>query len=171
MSKKLRSGLFQSAGSASSNSSLGSSVKTANLAPAQGPLNLSSAEHARMQEEMQSLKTRMSQSERQVETLRLQMSDFIGSVDQRFERLSQALSRLEKSQHQQEVAFDKKIQKTREKIQNSHFEELKVESLIERQNLVLRNFENRLSALQKLIRDKEAVITKYFEALKRQMGR
>ena len=123
-------------------------------------------ENHRLFEELQSVKAKMRAMDNQNEVLRSQMSEFIHSMDQRFERLSQALSRLEKSMHQQERSMDDKVRQVREKIQAQSFEEAKVEGLIERQMLLIRNFENRVSSLQKLVNEKELLIMKFHEALK-----
>lgn len=117
-------------------------------------------------EEIQMLKLKMRGYESQLELFKNQMSDFVRNIDQRFDRMSQALSRLEKAVHTQGRETDTKMQAFREKIQNQNFEEAKIEGLVERQTVVIRNFENRLTAMQKIINEKEVLLMKYFEALK-----
>lgn len=124
-------------------------------------------EAQKLMEEMKEIKGRQRSYENQIEVFKNQMSDFVRSVDQRFERVSQALSRIEKSMHQQGREGEEKLKTLREKMQAQNLEDAKVESLIERQNVVIRNFENRLTSMQKIISDKEALLLKYYEALRR----
>ena len=112
-------------------------------------------------EDIQSIKTKMRTYDNQLEVFRKQMSEFVSSIDQRFERVSQAMSRLEKSVHNQGRDTEEKFRHVRDKIQSQGFEEAKVEGLIERQTVVIRNFENRLSALQKIINEKEVLLMRY----------
>jgi hypothetical protein len=124
------------------------------------------AESMRLMEDLNTIKTKMRGYESQIDVFRNQMSDFVRNVDQRFERVSQALARMEKSIHSQARDGEEKIRQVREKIQSQNFEETKIEGLIERQTVVIRNFENRLSAMQKIINEKELLLMKYFEALR-----
>jgi hypothetical protein len=124
------------------------------------------ADSMRMMDEMNSIKAKMRGYESQIDVFRNQMSDFVRNVDQRFERVSQALARMEKSIHAQGRDGEEKIRQVREKIQSQNFEEAKIEGLIERQTVVIRNFENRLASMQKIINEKELLLMKYFEALR-----
>ncbi len=130
------------------------------------PPSASRAESLKLQEEMNSLRAKMRSHENQMEVFKNQMSDFVKTFDQRFDRLSQALSRLEKAVHSQARDTEDKLRGFKEKMQAQSYEEAKVEGLIERQTIVVRNFENRLTALQKIINEKELLLMKYMEALK-----
>lgn len=160
MSKKLNSGLFEDFPgekvqvTAPQNSLLSPSQTT------------SRAESQRLFEELQALKAKQRGYETHIDVFKNQMSDFVRTIDQRFERMSQALSRLEKAIHAQGRDSDEKVRQVREKIQSQNFEEAKIEGLIERQTVVIRNFENRLTAMQKIINEKELLLMKYFEALR-----
>jgi hypothetical protein len=123
-------------------------------------------ENLKLQEEINSLRAKMRSHENQMDVFKNQMSDFVKTFDQRFDRLSQALSRMEKTVHSQARDTEDKLRAFKEKMQAQSFEEAKVEGLIERQTVVVRNFENRLTALQKIINEKELLLMKYLEALK-----
>ena len=77
----------------------------------------------------------------------------------------------EKSFHSLGRDTEDKIHGLREKMQAQSYEEAKVEGLIERQTVVIRNFENRLTALQKIINEKELLNMKYLEALKQNQAK
>lgn len=171
MSKKLNPGLFESQIQPQTTEMIPtpppqqpiSSAHPTTLPTLQPPPNM---DMHKILEEVQSVKTRLRNSDQQIETLKNQLSEFIASIDQRFERFSQALSRLEKGIHIQERNTEDKIRKTHERIQAQGFEESKVESLVERQTLVVRNFENRLNSLQKVVHEQELLLMKYFETLR-----
>jgi hypothetical protein len=120
----------------------------------------------RLHEEFQGLKAKLRSYDNQMEVFKNQLTDFVHAFDQRFDRLSQALSRMEKSVHAQGRDTEDKLRGVREKIQAQSFEEAKVEGLIERQSVALRNFENRMSAMQKILNEKELLLMKCMEALK-----
>jgi exonuclease VII large subunit len=101
-----------------------------------------------------------------MEVFKNQLTDFVHTFDQRFDRLSQALSRMEKALHAQGRDTEDKFRGVREKIQSQSFEEAKIEGLIERQSIALRNFENRMAAMQKLLNEKELLLMKCMEALR-----
>lgn len=162
MHKKLNPGLFE-------DSNEEKKVQSHGLPSHPMPQSMGSPsglEAHKLYEEIQSLKTKMRTYDNQLDIFRNQMSEFVRSIDQRFERLSQALSRIEKSVHSQGRDTEEKIRRVHTKIQSQGFEEAKIEGLIERQTLVIRNFENRLTALQKIVNEKELLLMKYYEALK-----
>jgi hypothetical protein len=165
MHKKLNPGLFDEKSN--------EMVQSANLFSPTGngqmsmpPPATTRTENLKLQEEINSLRAKMRSHENQMDVFKNQMSDFVKTFDQRFDRLSQALSRMEKTVHSQARDTEDKLRAFKEKMQAQSFEEAKVEGLIERQTVVVRNFENRLTALQKIINEKELLLMKYLEALK-----
>lgn len=164
MSKKLNPGLFEDAPGPLVQSPALPSLEPASVLGQQPPGHKIEAQ--RLYEELNAMKTKMRAYESQMDVFKSQMSDFVRTIDQRFERISQALSRMEKALHAQGREADEKIRAVHTKMQHQGFEEAKIEGLIERQTVVIRNFENRLSAMQKIINEKELLLMKYFEALK-----
>lgn len=161
MHKKLNPGLFDEV----------SSERPTSIAPAHPtmPHHSSPTSHMELQrinEEVQGLKAKLRNYDNQMEVFKNQLTDFVHSFDQRFDRLSQALSRMEKSVHAQGRDTEDKLRGVREKIQAQSFEEAKIEGLIERQSVAIRNFENRMSVMQKLLNEKELLLMKCMEALK-----
>lgn len=169
MSKRLAPGLFDDVTAApeTQNPYYGLAPQSQNqgLPPVMGPAT-SKMELQKLTDEVNAVKAKTRSYENQLEVFKNQISDVLKSIDQRFDRLSQALSRLEKSLHNSDRNTEQKIQAFREKLQTANLEEAKVEGLIERQTIVIRNFENRLSAMQQLINEKELLIMRYAEALK-----
>jgi chromosome segregation ATPase len=169
MSKRLAPGLFDDVTAAPETQNpyygLASQSQNPSLPPVMGPA-ITKMELQKLTDEVNAVKAKTRSYENQLDVFKNQISDVLKSIDQRFERLSQALSRLEKSLHNSDRNTEQKIQSFREKLQNANLEEAKVEGLIERQTIVIRNFENRLSAMQQLINEKELLIMRYTEALK-----
>ncbi|MCC6138011.1 MAG: hypothetical protein IT287_05225 [Bdellovibrionaceae bacterium] len=134
--------------------------------PSMGSTAIAKMELQKLTDEVNAVKAKTRSYENQLDLFKNQISDVLKSIDQRFDRLSTALSRLEKSIHTSDRTTEQKLQAFREKLQGANLEEAKVEGLIERQTIVIRNFENRLSSLQQIINEKELMIMKYAEALK-----
>lgn len=132
----------------------------------QPPSPTSPMELQRINEEVQGLKAKLRNYDNQMEVFKNQLTDFVHSFDQRFDRLSQALSRTEKTLHSSARDTEDKFRGVREKIQAQSFEEAKVEGLIERQSIAIRNFENRMAAMQKILNEKELLLMKCMEALR-----
>jgi SPX domain protein involved in polyphosphate accumulation len=166
--KKLNPGLFEeiSTEKVQSTNPMNPSVSHSMGHTMMTPPPAARAESQRAYEELQSLKTKMRSHENQMDVFKSQISDFVKTFDQRFDRLSQAIARLEKAVHAQGRDTESKMHAFKEKMQAQSFEEAKVEGLIERQTIVIRNFENRLTSLQKIINEKELLLMKYLEALK-----
>ena len=160
MHKKLSPGLFDDV----SNEKSSSQLPQNHLMNPQSPP--SHIEMQKLFEEFNGLKAKMRHYDNQMEVFKNQLSDFVTTFDQRFDRLSQALSRMEKAVHAQGREHEDKMRAVREKIQAKGFEEAKVEGLIERQSVVLRNFENRLAVMQKTLNEKELLLMKYAELLR-----
>lgn len=174
MSKRLAPGLFEEIpSSADSQNTYHGLASNQTLGPAHastlqpmGSSAMAKMELQKLTDEVNAVKAKTRSYENQLDLFKNQISDVLKSIDQRFDRLSNALSRLEKSIHTSDRTTEQKLQAFREKLQGANLEEAKVEGLIERQTIVIRNFENRLSALQQVINEKELMIMKYAEALK-----
>ncbi|MCB9072878.1 MAG: hypothetical protein H6623_04585 [Bdellovibrionaceae bacterium] len=162
MNKRLAPGLFDDNSQGTESPQTYHSPALPSLTSQVGKMELQ-----KLTDEMSAIKAKIRSYENQLDVFKNQISDVLRSIDQRFDRLSQALSRIEKSVHNNERSTEQKIQVFREKLQSANLEEAKVEGLIERQTLVIRNFENRLSAMQQLINEKELLLMKYADAIKR----
>lgn len=162
MHKKLNPGLFDEI-----STDRPSPIATPNHFSASASMSpTSNMEVQRLNEEVQGLKAKLRNYDNQMEVFKNQLTDFVHTFDQRFDRLSQALSRMEKSVHAQGRDTEDKFRGVREKIQSQSFEEAKIEGLIERQSIAIRNFENRMAAMQKLLNEKELLLMKCMEALR-----
>ncbi len=168
MSKRLAPGLFDEVAAAPEAQNTYYGPGTPNSSPSLPSMGsaLNKMEIQKVTDEVNAVKAKIRSYENQLDVFKNQISDVLKSIDQRFDRLSTALSRLEKSIHNNERGTEQKIQAFREKLQGANLEEAKVEGLIERQTLVIRNFENRLSAMQQTLNEKELLLMKYAEVLK-----
>ena len=166
MHKKLNPGLFDEV---TNNTPTDRTGSFASPTQGSGLPSLSTSSHMEVQrinEEVQGLKAKLRNYDNQMEVFKNQLTDFVHSFDQRFDRLSQALSRVEKSVHALGRDTEDKMRGVREKVQAQSFEEAKIEGLIERQSVAIRNFENRMSSMQKMLNEKELLLMKCTEALK-----
>lgn len=169
MGKRLAPGLFEEVSTPSDaqntylSPAYGATAHNASL-PSMGA-HLGKMELQKLTDEISAVKAKVRSFENQMDVIKNQVGNVLTTVDQRFDRLSQALARLEKSLHTSDRNTADKIQAFREKLQSSSLEEAKVEGLIERQTILIRNFENRLSSMQQQLNEKELLIMRYAEAL------
>lgn len=105
-----------------------------------------------------SLKGAMIQMERRTETIAFKMEELARTVHARLERFSQSIVRAEdtlnKSQQENAQRFATVVQKVNERKINDG----KVAELVDRHNMVVRNFENRLASLQRLVNEQEMAL-------------
>lgn len=105
-----------------------------------------------------SLKGAMIQMERRTETIAFKMEELARTVHARLERFSQAIVRVEdlqtKSQQEASGRFAMIVQKVNERKINDG----KVQDLVDRHNTIVRNFENRLTSLQRLTSEQQLAL-------------
>ena len=97
----------------------------------------------------------------QVEILSAQMQQLSHHNEQRLQRQSQAISDMEKGLHRTFAEIDNRLQHTHQKIKDNTMDYSKMESLLERQNLIIQSFESKLAALKRVIEEKEKLLMKY----------
>jgi hypothetical protein len=104
------------------------------------------------------LKGAIIQMERRTETIAFKMEELARTVHARLERFSQAIVRVEdlqsKSQQESSSRFATIVQKVNERKINDG----KVQDLVDRHNTIVRNFENRLTSLQRLASEQQLAL-------------
>ena len=121
----------------------------------------SAVAHQKMNEEMEALRKKVSSLESQVEVLRGQLSQKSSQYEQKFDRLSRAMTQLEQQDRQANLALSRKVRALEEAMGERKVIDGKIENMVDRYNMSLQNFENRLTSLQKVISDKELTLMKY----------
>ena len=121
----------------------------------------SAVAYQKMNEEMEALRKKVSSLESQVEVLRGQLSQKSSQYEQKFDRLSRAMTQLEQQDRQANLALSRKVRALEEAMGERKVIDGKIENMVDRYNMSLQNFENRLTSLQKVISDKELTLMKY----------
>lgn len=117
------------------------------------PIDVKTIEH-----QIATLKVALIQMEKRTDGIVSKMEELNRSVHTRLERFSNAIVRVEESQmtHNQEATA--KFAQIVAKVNERKINDTKVQELVDRHNTVIRNFENRLMALQRLVSEQELAL-------------
>lgn len=111
-----------------------------------------------MEQQISTLRSALSHSEKRAETFALKLEEISRLVHARLDRFSQAIVRMEEIQsatHQDTIG---KIAQIVAKVNERKVSDNKVQELIDRHNTIIRNFENRLHSLQRLVSEQEMTL-------------
>ncbi len=101
------------------------------------------------------LKGAVVQMERRTETIAFKMEELARTVHARLERFSQSIVRVEDSQSQTQQENAQRFANVVAKVNERKINDTKVQELVDRHNSIVRNFENRLTSLQRLASEQE----------------
>lgn len=119
----------------------------------------------KMAEEVLVLKKSVSHLESQVEVLRGQLAQFTDRTEKRTDRISKAMTQVEQQDRQANLEILQKVRTFETNLKESRVIDGKIENMVDRYNMSLRQFENRLTSLQKVISEKEMTLMRYNSAL------
>jgi chromosome segregation ATPase len=111
-----------------------------------------------MEQQVSSLRLALAQSEKRSEALALKLDEVARMVHVRLERFSQAIVRTEEVQSQSQQEMTAKLALILAKVNERKVTDTKVQELIDRHNTIIRNFENRLTSLQRLVSEQEMAL-------------
>lgn len=117
------------------------------------PIDIKGLEH-----QIHTLKVALIQMEKRTDTIASKMEDLARTVHGRLERFSQAIVRLEENQSQQQQENVAKFAHLVGKVNERKISDNKVQELMDRHNNIIRNFENRLLSLQRLVSEQEMAL-------------
>lgn len=87
-----------------------------------------------------------------------QVNEFIKSSQMKFERLQQAVVKLEQNDQALNLESAQRISQISNRMGERKVMDMKIQEMIDRHNSVLRSYEVRFNQLQKLMADKEAML-------------
>ncbi|RYZ75470.1 MAG: hypothetical protein EOP05_07740 [Proteobacteria bacterium] len=93
--------------------------------------------------------------EKRTETLAFKMEELARTVHARLERFSQAIVRVEDSQNKSHQESAQKFAMVAAKVNERKISDMKIQELVDRHNSIIRNFENRLLSMQRLVSEQE----------------
>jgi len=115
----------------------------------------------KLETELKETKKKVSHLESMVEVLQSQMKNLNQSYDKRTDLFSKAISELEKELRDHQLIQNRNNQKIDEKLRQQRVSEGQVESMVDRFNTSLAQFENKLNTLQKALSEKQMTLMSY----------
>jgi len=117
------------------------------------PNELKTLEH-----QIATLKLALAQSEKRSDSFATKLDELTRMVHGRLERFSNAIVRIEEIQAQGQQETTGKLAQIVAKVNERKVSDNKVQELIDRHNTIIRNFENRLHSLQRLVSEQEMAL-------------
>jgi chromosome segregation ATPase len=117
------------------------------------PIDIKAIEH-----QINTLKVALMQMEKRVDSIASRSEDLMRTVHGRLERFSQAIGRLDEVQTQHQQENTGKFAQIAAKVNERKVSDTKVQELVDRHNMVIRNFENRLLSLQRVVSEQEMAL-------------
>lgn len=111
-----------------------------------------------LEAQVQSLKNQLQTLERKVDQGLFHSSESAKALNQRFDRAHQQMVRVEESQSRAAQDNAQKQAFLLGKINERRLTETQFQEMLDRHNMIVRNFENRLAQLNKLLQDQEMQI-------------
>ncbi len=108
-----------------------------------------------LENQVHTVKMGVSMVEKKLESMGLQMQEFARATATRFERFSQSLARLEEAMAQGNQELTNKYGTLTGKLNERRVNDGKIQEMVDRHNHIVRNFENRLTALQRTLSEQE----------------
>lgn len=111
------------------------------------------------------IKAVLSQYDRRMDQMAAQIGELSRDSQSRLDRYGQQLMRLEDGIQRLTTDTSNRLAALAGRVNERKVSDSKLQDLIDRHNLLVRNFENRLSSLQKLASDQEQALLSAFAAL------
>ena len=108
-----------------------------------------------LESRVQEMRVQVQALEKHSEKVTQTLHEFIRQTQVRFERFSQALLRLEENQTKGQKDVHEKVGTLVSRLNERRVTDNKLADLMERHNQMVRNFENRLMALQRVVSEQE----------------
>ncbi len=117
------------------------------------PVDIKGLEH-----QIATMKLALMQMDKRMETVTARLEDLQRTTYARFDRFAQAIQRMEEIQAQREQDTTNKFANVFAKVNERKVTDSKVQELVDRHNTIIRNFENRLLSLQRVISEQEMAL-------------
>lgn len=118
-----------------------------------------------LEAQVQQVKAILGQYERRLDQLTARQNELARDSQSRLDRLDNQMIRLEDGISRLTNDTSQRVAALAARINERKVSDTKVQELMDRHNLMVRNFENRLSAMQKLAADQEQALLSAFAAL------
>jgi hypothetical protein len=95
------------------------------------------------------------QLEKRTETIAFKMEELARSVHGRLERFGQTLTSFSEAQNKNAAESAQRFANVVAKVNERKVTDMKIQDMMDRHNTIVRNFENRLTSLQRLVNEQE----------------
>jgi hypothetical protein len=129
------------------------------------PVPFPSIDFKVLEAQVQQVKAVLGQFERRLDQLTARQNELARDSQSRLDRLDNQMIRLEDGISRLTNDTSQRVAALAARINERKVSDTKVQELMDRHNLMVRNFENRLSAMQKLAADQEQALLSAFAAL------
>jgi hypothetical protein len=114
------------------------------------PLEMKALEH-----QVSTLKVALQQAEKRSDSYVARLEELTRMVHGRMERFSQAFKHLEESQQQHNQEVTARFAQMAAKVSERKVMDNKIQELVDRHNMIIRNFEARMGSLQRVVSEQE----------------
>ena len=111
-----------------------------------------------LEHQIATLKMELARSDRRAEAMATKVEELGKLVHGRLERFSQAIVRAEEIHSQAHQETTGKLAQINAKVNERRVTDGKIQELIDRHNTIIRNFENRLHSLQRVVSEQEMAL-------------
>jgi chromosome segregation ATPase len=111
-----------------------------------------------LEHQVATLKMELSRADRRAEAMATKLDELGKLVHGRLERFSQAIVRAEEIHSQAQQDTTSKLAQINGKVNERRVTDGKIQELIDRHNTIIRNFENRLHSLQRVVSEQEMAL-------------
>lgn len=105
--------------------------------------------------QVRTMRSAILQLEKRTETIAFKMEELARSVHGRLERFNQQLSSFAEAQNKNAQESAQRFATVVAKVNERKVNDLKIQDMMDRHNTIVRNFENRLMSLQRLVNEQE----------------
>lgn len=115
----------------------------------------------KLEGELKESRKRISHLESLVEVVQMQMKSLMETNEKRTHAFSKAMSDLEREYREQNLRQTRHMQVIENRLRDQNIVDGKIETMVDRFNTSLSQFENKISSLQKVINEKEMTLMSY----------
>lgn len=123
--------------------------------------SLSAVTARKLEGENREIRKQVSHLESMIEVLQVQLKTLTENTEKRTNAFSKAISSLEQDFREQTLIQSRQLQHIESKLRDQRVADGQTEALVERFNMSLSQFENKLASLKKIISEKDMTLMSY----------
>lgn len=129
--------------------------------PSESGTGLSAVAARKIEGELRETRKQVSHLESMIEVLQSQLTTLAEASEKRTNAFSKAISSLEQDFREQTLIQNRQVQNLESKIRDQRVSDGQTEALVERFNMSLAQFDNKLAAMKKVVSEKDMTLMSY----------